>query len=94
MYDTGVSEDEARRHIFFLVTEAWKQINKDRAINSVLSHTYIELVTNLTRMSMWMYNKRDGFGIENQCRTRACSSSVFVNPISFEDGEEDLAFIG
>ncbi|GMN65389.1 hypothetical protein TIFTF001_034452 [Ficus carica] len=94
MYDTGVSEDEARRHIFFLVTEAWKQINKDRAINSVFSHTYIELVTNLTRMSMWMYNKRDGFGIENQCRTRACSSSVFVNPISFKDGEEDLAFIG
>ncbi|GMN70140.1 hypothetical protein TIFTF001_039183 [Ficus carica] len=76
MHETGASEDEARKHTFFLVTEAWKQLNEDKATNFVLSRTYVELVVNLSRITMWMYEGRDGYGLEYRCRTRDFASSV------------------
>lgn len=85
MHETGVSEDEARRHVLSLMSEAWKQLNECRGTNSVFSRKYIELITNLTRMSMWLYDGRDGFGIHNQGVTKDAVLSVFVNPISLDE---------
>nr|WBW04264.1 terpene synthase [Ficus altissima] len=85
MHETGVSEDEARRHVLSLMSEAWKQLNECRGTNSVFSRKYIEVITNLTRMSMWLYDGRDGFGIHNQGVTKDAVLSVFVNPISLDE---------
>ncbi|GMN52131.1 hypothetical protein TIFTF001_021278 [Ficus carica] len=89
MHETGVSEDEARRHMFSLLSETWKHFNEDRATNSAFSRTFMELITNFTRTTMWLYDGRDGYGVQNHC-VKDSALSVFVNPISLEHGDEDI----
>ena len=88
MHETGASEDEARRHIKFLVDEAWKEMNKDQAENSFFSRVFIDICTNLSRMTMWIYEHRDGYGIAHQCLTKDWALSLLFNPIPFGGKEE------
>ncbi|KAL6326929.1 hypothetical protein AAG906_012536 [Vitis piasezkii] len=48
MYETGASEEEARKHISYLIGDTWKKLNEDRAVE----------------MAQCMYQHGDGFGIE------------------------------
>ena len=84
MHESGVSKEKARRHINFLVEEAWKEMNKDRAEKSIFSRVFIDICTNLARMTMWFYEHRDGFGVEYQSLTKDCASLLLFNPIPFE----------
>nr|QNV48477.1 linalool synthase [Ficus carica] len=55
MQETGATEDEARQHIKSFIDQTWKQLNKDRTENSPFSRTFIDIVVNLVRITMWMY---------------------------------------
>ncbi|RVW96947.1 (-)-alpha-terpineol synthase [Vitis vinifera] len=50
MYETGASEEDARKHISYLIGETWKKLNEDRAVESPFPETFIGIATNLARM--------------------------------------------
>lgn len=81
MHEAGVSEDEARQHIKWLISETWKQMNADRIADSPFSQTFIEIATNLARMAQCMYQHGDGHGIQDR-ETKDRVLSLLVNPIS------------
>lgn len=89
MNEFGASEAEARQHIKFVIDETWKQMNKDRVENSTFSHTFMDICTNLARMTMWFYDGRDGFGVQYQCKTKDCASLLLINSIPFEHEDQD-----
>ncbi|KAL6326921.1 hypothetical protein AAG906_012528 [Vitis piasezkii] len=49
MYETGASEEDARKHISYLIGDTWKKLNEDGAV----------------KMAQCMYQHGDGHGIEN-----------------------------
>ena len=59
MHETGVTEDEARQHIKFLISETWKQMNEDSKANSLFSEKFVETARNLARMGQFMYQYGD-----------------------------------
>ncbi|KAL2460387.1 cineole-1 [Abeliophyllum distichum] len=65
MKDTGASEDEARKHIKFLIRETWKKLNKDQHVDSPFSQTFIGIAVNFARMAKYLYQHGDGLGIQN-----------------------------
>ncbi|EXB31237.1 Myrcene synthase [Morus notabilis] len=81
MHEAGVSEDEARQHIKWLISETWKQMNADRIADSPFSETFTEIATNLARMAQCMYQHGDGHGIQDR-ETKDRVLSLLVNPIS------------
>ncbi|KAF5952753.1 hypothetical protein HYC85_010697 [Camellia sinensis] len=60
MHETGVSEEDAREHIKYLIGETWKKMNRDRVMDSPFSQTFIEIAMNLARMAQCMYQYGDG----------------------------------
>ncbi|KAL3538331.1 hypothetical protein ACH5RR_001697 [Cinchona calisaya] len=65
MNEAGVSEEEAREYIKYLIGETWKRMNKERLANSPFSQTFIEIAMNLGRMAQCMYQHGDGHGHSN-----------------------------
>ena len=55
MYETGASEDDARKYIGFLIYETWKKLNEDGNANSPFSRTFIGIAMNLPRMAECTY---------------------------------------
>ncbi|THF95240.1 hypothetical protein TEA_019895 [Camellia sinensis var. sinensis] len=62
MHETGVSVEDAKEHINYLISEAWKKINEARAVDSSINGTFVEIVTNMARVSQFMYQHGDGHG--------------------------------
>ncbi|CAK9162485.1 unnamed protein product [Ilex paraguariensis] len=60
MNQTGASEEDARKHIRYLISEIWKKMNKSRVAESPFSHTFIGTAVNVERMSRCMYQHGDG----------------------------------
>ncbi|CAL5435405.1 unnamed protein product [Camellia sinensis] len=63
--DLGTSWDEvkyAKEHIVYLISEAWKKINEARVVDSSINGTFVEIVTNMARVSQFMYQHGDGHG--------------------------------
>ncbi|GMN58876.1 hypothetical protein TIFTF001_027973 [Ficus carica] len=81
MQETGATEDEARQHIKSFIDQTWKQMNTDRTENSPFSRTSIDIVVNLARITMWMYENRDGFGVQNHGITKDIASLLFLTSI-------------
>ncbi|KAF4398965.1 hypothetical protein G4B88_023559 [Cannabis sativa] len=66
MHDTGASEDEAREHIKYLISESWKEMNnEDGNINSFFSNEFVQVCKNLGRASQFMYQYGDGHASQN-----------------------------
>ncbi|RVW66249.1 (-)-alpha-terpineol synthase [Vitis vinifera] len=80
MYETGASEEEARKHISYLIGETWKKLNEDGAVESPFPETFIGIATNLARMAQCMYQHGDGFGIEYG-ETKDRVLSLLVEPV-------------
>ncbi|KAF7144461.1 hypothetical protein RHSIM_Rhsim04G0059800 [Rhododendron simsii] len=82
MYETGVSEQEARKHISSLIEEAWKKMNKERvAANSPFEKPFIETAFNLARIAQCTYQNGDGHGApDNKAKSRVLS--VIIEPIT------------
>ncbi|MBA0880402.1 hypothetical protein Goshw_015105 [Gossypium schwendimanii] len=81
MYESGVSEEEAREHIKKLIDATWKKINKDQMAKLPFSRKFIEISKNIARVSLMMYQNGDGHGIEDK-ETKDRVLSLFVHPIS------------
>ena len=81
MNEAGVSEDEARQHVKYLIREAWKQLNEDRLENSLFSRSFIEAATDLARVAICLYLRGDGHGGVQQGESKDRVLSLFVNPI-------------
>ncbi|TYI85012.1 hypothetical protein E1A91_D05G408300v1 [Gossypium mustelinum] len=80
MYESGASEEEARKHIWKLIDAEWKKINEDQMTKSLFSRKYIEMAISHARVSIMIYQKDDGFGIEdNEIMDKVLS--LFVHPI-------------
>ena len=80
MYETGGSEEDARKHISYLIGETWKKLNEDGAVESPFLETFIGIATNLARKAQCMYQHGDGHGIEDG-ETKDRVLSLLVNPI-------------
>ncbi|KAM7524580.1 hypothetical protein LguiA_014482 [Lonicera macranthoides] len=71
MHETGVSEDEAREHIKYLISETWKKINEEvhhqhQVLDSPFNKVFNGIAVNLARMAQCIYQHGDGHGIEDQ----------------------------
>ncbi|CAI9770020.1 unnamed protein product [Fraxinus pennsylvanica] len=80
MKETGASEDDARKHIHFLISETWKKMNKDGDADCPFSQTFIESAKNISRMSQYMYQYGDGHGMLNS-ETKDRISALVFEPI-------------
>ncbi|KAL2476850.1 Beta-myrcene/(E)-beta-ocimene synthase 2 [Forsythia ovata] len=80
MNETGASEDDARKHVRFLISETWKKMNKDGGADCPFSQTFIEIAKNIGRMSQYMYQYGDGHGMSNS-ETKDRISTLVFEPI-------------
>ena len=82
MYETGASEDDARKYIAFLIDEAWKKMNEEEKIaNSPFSATFIGIAMNLARMAQCMYQYGDGHGVQDR-ETKDRVMALLIETIS------------
>ncbi|GKU94199.1 hypothetical protein SLEP1_g7725 [Rubroshorea leprosula] len=81
MNETGVSNEDAREYIWYLIEITWKKLNKERLEISSLPLTLIGTAMNLARMAQFMYLYGDGHSSQDQV-TRNRILSLVVNPIS------------
>ncbi|KAJ9177739.1 hypothetical protein P3X46_012923 [Hevea brasiliensis] len=80
MHETGASEEKARDHIRFLISETWNEMNKERVADSPFSETFIGVAINLARMAQCMYQYGDGHAIQTR-ETKDRVLSLLVQPI-------------
>ncbi|KAH7843954.1 hypothetical protein Vadar_022812 [Vaccinium darrowii] len=82
MHETGLSEQEAQKHISSLIDEAWKKMNKARiAADSPFEKPFIETTINLARIAKCTYQNGDGHGApDNKAKDRVLS--VIIKPIA------------
>ncbi|KAG2694444.1 hypothetical protein I3760_08G144700 [Carya illinoinensis] len=80
MNETGASDKDAREHIRYLISEAWKKMNKERATSSSFSQAFMEYAMNLARTAQCIYQYGDGHGIQDR-ETRDNVLSLLINPI-------------
>ena len=85
MYETGADEEEARDYIKGLMKDTWKSLNEERvAISSVLPKTYVDIVVNLVRMTLYMYHGGDRVGVQKNNKTKDTILALLVNPLSLD----------
>ena len=82
MNDKGVSADEAREHIKYLITETWKKLNEECA-ESPMSKPFIENCLNLEKIASCVYLYGDGHGVPGS-RDKERLLFLFVHPIPLE----------
>ena len=83
MREVGATEDEARQHVKFLISEAWKQLNEDIFANSSFPKPFIEIAKNLGRVAQCIYQYGDGTGVQDR-ETKDFVMQLLVDPIPFE----------
>ncbi|KAL5713068.1 hypothetical protein ACHQM5_015181 [Ranunculus cassubicifolius] len=81
MHEKGCSEESARKHIRYLISETWKKMNKDRIDDSIFPQPFLEVAVNLSRMAQCMYQYGDGHGIQDR-GTKDRVISMLVEPIT------------
>nr|AID55338.1 terpene synthase [Actinidia arguta] len=85
MHETGTSEEEARKHMKYLIGEALKKMNEARVEDGpFFSRAFIGVVENLVRMTQCMYQYGDGHGAQGP-ETRDRVKSLLISPIPFEE---------
>ncbi|GLT34531.1 hypothetical protein SLA2020_090400 [Shorea laevis] len=81
MNETGVSKEDAREYIQYLIDITWKKLNKEQLEISSSPLILIGTAMNLARMAQFMYLYGDGHSSQDQV-TRNRILSLVVNPIS------------
>ena len=79
MHETGASEEDACEYIQSLIGITWQKMNKDRAVKSPYSETFIEIVMNLARTAQSFYRHGDEFGTPNH-ETKDRIVSLLIQP--------------
>ncbi|KAL5720759.1 alpha-farnesene synthase [Ranunculus cassubicifolius] len=62
MHQEGVTEAEARKYLWNLMDETWKQLNTAARVESSLPPDFIDLILNTTKMTHALYQYGDGYG--------------------------------
>ncbi|KAH7855448.1 hypothetical protein Vadar_024992 [Vaccinium darrowii] len=83
MYETGASEEDARKYIKYLIGETWKKMNEDRFKDCPFSQTLVEVAMNFARMYLSMYQYGDGHATQGR-ETKDRVLSLLINPIPLE----------
>ena len=66
MKEAGCSEEESREHVWFLLRETWKKMNKDSEwAESPFSKTFVTAAKNFGRVALVMYQYGDGHGLHS-----------------------------
>jgi len=83
MHETGVSEEKAREHIHYLISETWKKMNEERVMKDYpFNQTFVDTVLNISRTAQCMYLYGDSHAIELEAKDRILA--LLVNPIPLE----------
>ncbi|KAI3836667.1 hypothetical protein MKW92_039324 [Papaver armeniacum] len=83
MQETNVSENDAREHIKGLIMETWKEMNRFLFDSSPFDRSFVNLVLNFARTSLFMYQYGDGLGAEHS-KSVEHVLSLIVNPIPID----------
>ncbi|GMP98051.1 hypothetical protein CsSME_00046086 [Camellia sinensis var. sinensis] len=81
MHETNVSAEDAKEHINYLISEAWKKINEAHVVDSSINGTFVEIVTNMARVSQFMYQHGDGHGHDIGGKNKERVTSLLIEPI-------------
>ncbi|KAH6801468.1 hypothetical protein C2S52_001932 [Perilla frutescens var. hirtella] len=66
MNDNNASEEEARRHVRWLIAETWKEMNVEMvSVDSPFCKDFIACAADMGRMAQYMYHNGDGHGMQN-----------------------------
>ncbi|KAI3935510.1 hypothetical protein MKX01_020795 [Papaver californicum] len=84
MQETNVSEQDAREHVKGLFMETWKEMNQFLFSSSPFDRSFVNLVPNFARTSLFMYQYGDGLGAEHS-KSIEHVLSLIVNPIHIDD---------
>ncbi|KAI3931488.1 hypothetical protein MKW92_045064 [Papaver armeniacum] len=84
MQEKNVCEVDAREHIKGLIMETWKEMNRFLFDSCPFDRSFVNLVLNFARTSLFMYQYGDGLGAEH---SKSVEHVLFliVNPIHIED---------
>lgn len=81
MKETGCSEEEAREHVWFLLREGWKKMNKDSVAESPFSKTFVRAAKNFGRMALVMYQYGDGHGLNSNPEAKDRILATLFRPV-------------
>lgn len=84
MQEKNISEVDAREHVKGLFIETWKDMNRFLFDSSPFDRSFVNLVLNFARTSLFMYQYGDGLGVEHS-KSIEHVLSLIVNPIHIED---------
>ncbi|KAI3944648.1 hypothetical protein MKW98_021106 [Papaver atlanticum] len=84
MQETNASEKDAREHIKGLIMETWKEMNRSLLESSPFDSSFVNLVLNFARTSLFMYQYGDALGAEHS-KSIEHVLSLIVNPIHIDD---------
>ncbi|THG03643.1 hypothetical protein TEA_006351 [Camellia sinensis var. sinensis] len=81
MHETNVYVEDAKEHRNYLISEAWKKINEACVVNSSINGTFVEIVTNMARVSQFMYQHGDGHGHDIGGKNKERVTLLLIEPI-------------
>ncbi|CAL5356705.1 unnamed protein product [Camellia sinensis] len=81
MHEIGVSTEDAKEHINYLISKAWKKINEACVVDSPINDTFVEIVTNMARVSQFMYQHGDGHGHDIGGKNKERVTLLLIEPI-------------
>ncbi|XP_028115730.1 (-)-alpha-terpineol synthase-like [Camellia sinensis] len=81
MHEIGVSTEDAKEHINYLISKAWKKINEACVVDSPINDTFVEIVTNMARVSQFMHQHGDGHGHDIGGKNKERVTLLLIEPI-------------
>jgi alpha-farnesene synthase len=66
MREANVSEEIARKHIEGMINITWKKINGHCLNQLPMLQSFVNIATNNARVAHWLYQYRDGFGVQDR----------------------------
>ncbi|KAJ7961430.1 Myrcene synthase, chloroplastic [Quillaja saponaria] len=83
MHETGAFEEEARKHIRFLMDGIWKKLNKDMIDYSPFYPSFMEIPLNFARMVNRLYQHGDGHSSQKD-DVEELITSILAEPIPLD----------
>ncbi|XP_061340873.1 myrcene synthase, chloroplastic-like [Gastrolobium bilobum] len=89
MNETGASEADSCEYLQSMICTTWKKMNEE-ALNSSFSRSFIDIVVNVARMAVCMYQYGDGYTVHDH-DTKTRIQSLIMQPIPVTSKEEYAA---
>ncbi|MCL7029039.1 hypothetical protein MKW94_010265 [Papaver nudicaule] len=82
--DLATSSKDAREHVKGLIMETWKEMNRFLFESSPFDRSFVDIVLNFARTTLFMYQYGDGLGAEHS-KSIEHVLSLIVNPIPIDE---------